>query len=194
MTWGAEWRQLNAVNILTWRKLKTYRSLRTLNSMFSNVILISIFRASSQENWYAVSCFLSFLFVLFSYAAACLWHPAKGTGIPEVFAEVPGRGYPRAIYSTKPQRQTRRVADMESLRNLTLRMRWKFILVVLITVFTLCAQSEYMQGGQEHFENSESLSPTVMITLLVRNKAHVLPYSLEYLTNLDYPKNRMMLW
>ena len=37
-------------------------------------------------------------------------------------------------------------------------------------------------------------SPTVMIVLLVRNKAHILPHSLALLERLDYPKNRISLW
>ncbi|XP_041986273.1 glycosyltransferase 25 family member isoform X2 [Aricia agestis] len=36
--------------------------------------------------------------------------------------------------------------------------------------------------------------PTVGISVLVRNKAHTLPYFLSCLWNLDYPKNRMYIW
>ena len=36
--------------------------------------------------------------------------------------------------------------------------------------------------------------PTVMVAILVRNKAHVLPYFLHYLEQQDYPKDRMSIW
>ncbi|XP_072930727.1 glycosyltransferase 25 family member [Epargyreus clarus] len=36
--------------------------------------------------------------------------------------------------------------------------------------------------------------PTVAVTVLVRNKAHTLPYFLSCLNNLDYPKDRMFIW
>lgn len=36
--------------------------------------------------------------------------------------------------------------------------------------------------------------PTVLIVLLVRNKAHILPYFLTYLERQNYPKSRLSLW
>ncbi|XP_063838051.1 glycosyltransferase 25 family member [Ostrinia nubilalis] len=36
--------------------------------------------------------------------------------------------------------------------------------------------------------------PTVGISILVRNKAHTLPYFLSCLYNLDYPKDRIYIW
>jgi len=36
--------------------------------------------------------------------------------------------------------------------------------------------------------------PTILVTLLVRNKAHTLPYFLKLFEELDYPKQRMSLW
>jgi collagen beta-1,O-galactosyltransferase len=36
--------------------------------------------------------------------------------------------------------------------------------------------------------------PTVMVSVLIRNKEHTLPWFLYYLENLDYPKQRMNLW
>lgn len=35
--------------------------------------------------------------------------------------------------------------------------------------------------------------PTIFISILVRNKAHVLPYFLSNIENLDYPKERITL-
>ncbi|KRY01968.1 Procollagen galactosyltransferase 1-B, partial [Trichinella pseudospiralis] len=40
----------------------------------------------------------------------------------------------------------------------------------------------------------ELLEPTVLISVLVRNKAHVLPYFLGTLDSLDYPKRRIQLF
>jgi hypothetical protein len=42
--------------------------------------------------------------------------------------------------------------------------------------------------------NSEKLAPTVVIAVLVRNKAYTLPYFLTALENLNYPKDRISLW
>uniref|UniRef100_T1PAU5 Glycosyl transferase n=1 Tax=Musca domestica TaxID=7370 RepID=T1PAU5_MUSDO len=43
-------------------------------------------------------------------------------------------------------------------------------------------------------EDLGDLPPKVVIALLVRNKAHVLPLALTYLDQLDYPKDRIALW
>lgn len=40
----------------------------------------------------------------------------------------------------------------------------------------------------------DSKKPTVLITILVRNKAHALPYFLTFLEQLTYPKERLYLW
>ena len=36
--------------------------------------------------------------------------------------------------------------------------------------------------------------PTILIALMVRNKAHILPYVLSYLEQQIYPKHRLALW
>jgi len=36
--------------------------------------------------------------------------------------------------------------------------------------------------------------PTVLISVLVRNKAHTLPYFLSLLERQDYPKKRISFW
>lgn len=46
-------------------------------------------------------------------------------------------------------------------------------------------------------ENKDVLdlkNSTVVISVLVRNKAHTLPYFLTCLERLDYPKDRILLW
>lgn len=72
---------------------------------------------------------------------------------------------------------------------------WEVGLILLfICVFRcpVCQETVYEgvhdEGAQEHAR------PTVMIAVLVRNKAHILPYFLHYLQELDYPKDRITLW
>lgn len=36
--------------------------------------------------------------------------------------------------------------------------------------------------------------PTITIGILIRNKAHILPYTLSFLEKLNYPKDRIALW
>lgn len=40
----------------------------------------------------------------------------------------------------------------------------------------------------------QDVFPSVFIVMLVRNKAHVLPFTLAYLENQDYPKHRISIW
>jgi len=47
------------------------------------------------------------------------------------------------------------------------------------------------EGPSKH---PDRLSATVVIAVLVRNKAYTLPYFLTALENLDYPKDRISLW
>lgn len=42
--------------------------------------------------------------------------------------------------------------------------------------------------------HQEKESPAVLISILIRNKAHVLPYFFSFLENLNYPKNRVGLF
>ncbi|XP_053971796.1 glycosyltransferase 25 family member [Hylaeus volcanicus] len=53
-------------------------------------------------------------------------------------------------------------------------------LVLLLTLSVTCSE--------------DSKKPTVLITILVRNKAHTLPYFLTFLEQLNYPKERIRLW
>ena len=47
----------------------------------------------------------------------------------------------------------------------------------------------FIEISEQNFKN-----PTVLITILVRNKAHTLPYFLTFLEQLTYPKERIHLW
>lgn len=62
------------------------------------------------------------------------------------------------------------------------------IICALSAGFALDADSD-LKSELEEYEQ-----PTVLITLLVRNKAHILPLFLSYLEQLDYPKQRIAIW
>ncbi|XP_062870204.1 probable inactive glycosyltransferase 25 family member 3 [Trichomycterus rosablanca] len=54
---------------------------------------------------------------------------------------------------------------------------------------TLCYFSE-----ENHAEESEVQSPTLVIAIIARNTAHSLPYYLGALERLNYPKERISIW
>jgi collagen beta-1,O-galactosyltransferase len=66
-------------------------------------------------------------------------------------------------------------------------MTW---LLLFILAFTVRPSNSELPDNTEETE----LLPTVMIVMLVRNKAHVLPYTLTFLENINYPKNRISIW
>ncbi|KAH9642350.1 hypothetical protein HF086_004882 [Spodoptera exigua] len=57
----------------------------------------------------------------------------------------------------------------------------------------LCLGSSYSCFGEDVKTVSYKM-PTVGISVLVRNKAHTLPFFLSCIRNLNYPKNRIYLW
>lgn len=64
-------------------------------------------------------------------------------------------------------------------------MEWLFIMVLFVSVWNTT------DGEHSQVVNKD---PTIVIALLVRNKAHTLPYFLTLLERLDYPKDRISLW
>ena len=60
----------------------------------------------------------------------------------------------------------------------------------------LCIALPFISAISSDGSNSFAVQekPAVMIALLVRNKAHVLPWSLYYIQNLNYEKSRISLW
>lgn len=64
-------------------------------------------------------------------------------------------------------------------------MKWLCIVVFLLSVWKIT------DGEHNQVVNKD---PTIVIALLVRNKAHTLPYFLTLLERLDYPKDRISLW
>ncbi|CAK1554570.1 unnamed protein product [Leptosia nina] len=61
------------------------------------------------------------------------------------------------------------------------------IVCVLLLSIPLCY-------GSVEYKHELQKWPTVAITVLVRNKANSLPYFLSCLSNLDYPKDRIIVW
>jgi hypothetical protein len=72
----------------------------------------------------------------------------------------------------------------------------KMMILIPLLLLLLFSQniSTVDQTSLDDQATSINQSPTVMIVLLVRNKAHILPHSLALLERLDYPKNRISLW
>ncbi len=66
--------------------------------------------------------------------------------------------------------------------------------VLILCGFVNVAVSDYTPSIDRPVEPAHVLKPTVFITLFIRNKAHILPYSLHYLEQQDYPKDRISLW
>lgn len=55
----------------------------------------------------------------------------------------------------------------------------------------LCEELQIREAVENDYKYVE---PTVMIAVLVRNKAHVLPWFFGHLEKLNYPKNRISFW
>jgi collagen beta-1,O-galactosyltransferase len=64
-----------------------------------------------------------------------------------------------------------------------MKMLWKVLISMLIYLTSLKIRI--------HAANEE---PLVFVPLLIRNKEHTLPYFLKLFEELDYPKDRMVLW
>ena len=63
--------------------------------------------------------------------------------------------------------------------------------IYILLIFKVGAED---QSNDKVEEESNHDQPTVMVAILVRNKAHVLPYFFRYLEKQDYPKDRMSIW
>lgn len=72
-------------------------------------------------------------------------------------------------------------------------MNYFHLIIILCQIF--CSSSEYVAHTDgNHTDNLNEKSPTVLIVALFRNKAHTMPYFLNYLDRLDYPKERISFW
>ncbi|XP_023300463.2 glycosyltransferase 25 family member [Lucilia cuprina] len=78
----------------------------------------------------------------------------------------------------------------------------KILGLLIISLSLLAARAEEGNAAGTTLEELQKLLPvdlsdevpTVVVALMVRNKAHVLPLFLSYLERQDYPKERMSLW
>jgi collagen beta-1,O-galactosyltransferase len=64
-------------------------------------------------------------------------------------------------------------------------MRGLYIIVLFMLIGNITNGDKYEIVNKDY---------TVVIALLIRNKAHTLPYFLTLLERLDYPKDRISLW
>lgn len=64
-------------------------------------------------------------------------------------------------------------------------LKWLCIMVIFVLI--------WKTTNGEHSQIVKK-DPTVVIALLIRNKAHTLPYFLTLLERLDYAKDRISLW
>lgn len=71
-------------------------------------------------------------------------------------------------------------------------MEWILQLIVLIKIVNSITGA--VIDHEQKAESQDSEQASVMIVILVRNKAHILPYFLYCLENMDYPKDRISLW
>lgn len=77
---------------------------------------------------------------------------------------------------------------------------WLTCLVISYCFLTLYRnEGNFVQGEDLAIKNASEnnykyAEPTVMIAILVRNKAHILPWFFGHLEKLNYPKNRISFW
>ena len=64
-------------------------------------------------------------------------------------------------------------------------MKMNVYSVGLMLIYLTCLNVGNLEAAEE---------PLVFVPLLIRNKEHTLPYFLKLFEELDYPKDRMILW
>uniref|UniRef100_A0A336MPN9 CSON004334 protein n=1 Tax=Culicoides sonorensis TaxID=179676 RepID=A0A336MPN9_CULSO len=72
-------------------------------------------------------------------------------------------------------------------------MKMKAIIFIII-LSTICAINKFLVSGLHTESELEKKEATVLVVILIRNKAHILPYFFSYFENLNYPKDRISLW
>lgn len=74
--------------------------------------------------------------------------------------------------------------------------------VIEVTIYLIFNVTNTMKGLQilifsgilVDILGNELKNPSIFVSILIRNKAHILPYFLSNFENLDYPKDRISLW
>ena len=90
-----------------------------------------------------------------------------------------------------------RADDNTAKKNTLAKMQMLYILLLSCCII-IC--NGFNDNKHDHSQGPNSVrnpverEPTVLIPLLIRNKAHILPYFLNYLQNLNYPKDRISIW
>ena len=67
-------------------------------------------------------------------------------------------------------------------------------LALFLTFLFLRISSSIQQDNSDNATEFQLLKPTIFVAVLVRNKAHSLPWFFGHLENLVYPKDRIALW
>ena len=70
---------------------------------------------------------------------------------------------------------------------------YAFLCYLVLVIAIFCANCRGETNENQNSEAEQSL-PTVFFAILVRNKAHTLPWFFGHLELINYPKNRIALW
>lgn len=66
--------------------------------------------------------------------------------------------------------------------------------IIVQTYLSSAQRVDAFEQNQGVGSERNAEDPLVFVAMLVRNKAHTLPWFLHYFENLDYPKWRIQLW
>ena len=68
----------------------------------------------------------------------------------------------------------------------------KYSVLLILILCNLIILSE--QTNEEKTTEFQFFKPTIFVAVLVRNKAHTLPWFFGHLERLNYPKDRIAIW
>eukprot|EP00079_Xenopus_tropicalis_P009604 XP_002933810.1 PREDICTED: procollagen galactosyltransferase 2 [Xenopus tropicalis] len=69
-----------------------------------------------------------------------------------------------------------------------------FLLLLPFCLTNLCASAEELNIEEAVLPESSLQKPSVLIAIIARNAAHTLPYFMDCIDKLDYPKSRIAIW
>ena len=73
----------------------------------------------------------------------------------------------------------------------------KYLEIIFLICICLLVSFSWSNDDLSELKDTNIINnkdPIIMISILIRNKEYSLPYFLYYLENLDYAKNKIMLW
>ncbi|MEE6509026.1 hypothetical protein FKM82_023878 [Ascaphus truei] len=79
-------------------------------------------------------------------------------------------------------------------RTAALSPHWLLLLLLPLYFTALRGQGVAVTPGEEILPESPVQKPSVLIAIVARNSAHTLPYFLDCIDKLDYPKGRIAIW